>query len=128
MNGVRAPMGRARRLSALETQGGLPLVLESLMHTSGGSALLAALASCEHLSVYGSGLFGRSTHLGSDKSYVHYDDPHGVGGCANRSEGRSGAPGAAPPSAEHSKWLRDRVTHEVLLHTLHAMGALTWIT
>lgn len=95
----------------------------SLLHTSGGNALLAALASCDQVVVYGSGLFGTRSDASSDKRYVHYYDKYGVEGCANSTRQHA----MLPLHTEAKTWLRDRVTHEALLHTLHAIGALIWV-
>ena len=90
----------------------------ALLHTSGGNALAAALTMCERVDVYGVGL--HSAGLDADMSYVHFTDDH-VATCANKSSAHGRR---LPP--EYMRWLRDRVTHEVVIHTLHAFGILSW--
>ena len=90
---------------------------------SGGNALHAALALCETVDVYGTGLY--SAGVGEDKAYVHAYDAR-VGACLE--------PGSRVYEFGNTKglggffaWRRDRVRSEMLMHVLHAIRAVRWV-
>ena len=94
-----------------------------MLDGSGGNALQAAVTMCEQVSVYGAGLL--SAGPGADKIYAHAYDSH-VGQCLDtgalsyrfsRYEGYG----------QYRKWLAARVEAELLLHMLHAVGAIRWV-
>ena len=100
--------------------------LEALQHSSGGNALLAAVALCSRVRLYGAGLYAREP--GAPKRYAHFYDESGVGECGGHK---------APPSPElmqimHRRrrvtqaWLVDRIRGEIFLSLLHVLGVLQW--
>ena len=103
--------------------------LQALERSSGGNALIAALALCKRVSLFGAGLY--ATGPTDDKRYVHYYDDNGVGQCANQSDPRIaryverhlGRPGV---QRLIKQWRRDRIQHELFLHVLHALGMIQW--
>ena len=108
----------------------------SFLANSGGNALYAALAMCNHVDVYGVGLF--SAGASGDKLYAHaYDDR--VGKCAPPPGGRGlDALRMKPAPWDHRKqminglsygpsWLRARIDRELLMHVFHAFDILRWV-
>ena len=99
--------------------------LSSLSESSGGNALLSALAACRHVALYGSGLL-RLREEG-ELVYSHFYDAGGAGRCASPSAqlDRQSCNRAACQEARR-RWRRDRLETEVLLHALHALGIVAW--
>ena len=86
-------------------------------------ALHAALALCEHVDVYGAGLF--SSGVTGDKIYAHaYDEQ--VGTCLERGS-RAYEFGNVRGLGTFFSWRRDRIRTEILLHVLHALGVVRWV-
>ena len=54
-----------------------------MLESSGGNALVAAVAMCVEVDVYGYGLLSSDGGPAGDKLYTHYFDSH-VGGCMPR--------------------------------------------
>ena len=85
--------------------------------------LHAALTMCEHVDVYGTGLYSGGAN--EDKVYAHaYDEKVGV--CLE--------PGSRVYEFGNLKglngffnWRRDRVKQELLMHLMHAMGVIRWV-
>lgn len=113
-------------------------ILDRMRESSGGQALLAALALCARVDVYGVGLARpQGSDLEGEVVYTHFYDKQ-VGRCARNgpySRGNSSSevsaaakriPGARTWS--RSKWRRARVGTEVLLHLFHAFGMMRWVT
>ena len=100
--------------------------LAALQRSSGGNALLAAIAMCERVRLYGVGLYSTSP-LG-DKRYLHYYD-EGVGHC-NLGSNSSQEAGDHRYRWKHRRiakvWRDDRLRHELFLHLMHALGVVQW--
>lgn len=97
--------------------------IDSMLAGSGGNALHAALALCEHVDVYGAGLF--SSGVTGDKIYAHaYDEQ--VGTCLERGS-RAYEFGNVRGLGTFFSWRRDRIRTEILLHVLHALGVVRWV-
>ena len=96
--------------------------VDDMLEGSGGSALHAAIGMCQSVRVYGAGLL--SAAPAEDKLYVHAYD-RGVGTCMRSAAGYA----FARPSnyATYVRWRSTRVQHEMMLHVLHAVGAITWV-
>ena len=129
--------------------------LAALLDSSGGNALVAALAMCDSVNVYAYGLLSSNGRPTGDKLYAHFFDTE-VGLClpVDRLERASGyiryfasrimSQCAASRSIERARssssrhlsgskycrvfraWRKDRLRAEVLLHALHALGVVTW--
>jgi hypothetical protein len=94
----------------------------------------AAIALCRRpVAVYGAGLLSHRSPAqgaGADKVYSHvYDE--GAGRCVNLSRA---ARFLGPRKdvrrmrwVEKTKWRRQRVQGELLLHLLHALGMIRWV-
>ena len=97
--------------------------IDAMLAGSGGNALHAALTMCEHVDVYGTGLYSGGAN--EDKVYAHaYDEKVGV--CLE--------PGSRVYEFGNLKglngffnWRRDRVKQELLMHLMHAMGVIRWV-
>jgi len=99
----------------------------ALQRGSGGNAILAALALCDHVRVYGSGLYSSSPT--ADKRYVHFYDEAGVGHCGghNRSDEWDGGPGYLWQKRNIlHQWRKDRLRQELFLHLMHSLGIVQW--
>lgn len=102
-----------------------------LRDSSGGQALLSAMALCQKVDVYGFGLLALGG-LGGEKIYSHYFDA-AAGRCANISVVRAfKATERERCDAKHRswskrEWRRDRVSLEILMHLFHAFGLVNWV-
>ena len=147
------------RLQALRREHGLrPLwfagsasgdpMVDRMRESSGGQALLAALALCQTVDVYGTGLLRLGAELGDDVVYSHFYDkrvgrcaraampirptasPNLPSGSAGTTYARSAAAAKRMPGARtwsRSKWRRARVGTEVVMHLFHAFGIVRWV-
>ena len=97
--------------------------VDGMLRGSGGNALHSALALCSHVDVYGSGLYAAGAD--ADKIYAHAYD-HRVGRCLEPGT-RVYEFGNQKGLAGFFGWRRDRIRTEMLLHLLHAMGAVRWV-
>ena len=74
--------------------------------------------------------------------YVHFYEDAGIADCQDMKGERGGgnpypkfarrAPGRVSArwrrfDALQRRWIRDRVTAELLMHVLHALGLITWV-
>jgi len=106
---------------------------EALTRGSGGSTLLAALSACRHVTVYGSGLLRLPTTragLPPQLVYSHFYD-ESVARCTTEREvlrfaQRQGLCSKSTCKAARAGWLHDRLSSELLLHVMHALGLITW--
>lgn len=96
--------------------------LASLSESSGGNALLSAIAACRHVALYGSGLLRLRDE--GELVYAHFYDA-GAGRCASAESEGTSCNGARCQEARE-RWRRDRLETEVLLHALHALGVVEW--
>ena len=103
--------------------------IAALQRSSGGNALLAALALCDRVRLYGAGLY--STSPTGDKRYLHYYD-EGVGHCNAEERGSQAAAGRYSRMYRWKTrnivriWRADRLRHELFLHLLSAVGMVEW--
>ena len=113
--------GRVAFLQPVQKSG--VAAIDALLSGSGGSALHAAINLCESVTLYGAGLF--AAHAQDDKVYVHaYDED--VGKCVP--SWRKHEFGSWRGLTNFFEWRRDRVASEILLHVLHALGVVNWVT
>ena len=81
---------------------------------SGGAALYLAIAQCDHVDVYGSGLY--SAKVAEHKVYLHFYDDILRTQCEALPKGSKGFESLA----------QHRIANEVLMHIMHALGIITW--
>ena len=136
-------LSHSRRLVAIHVRAGLrlgflspslpsgDLVLDSMRQSSGGSAILAAIALCRApVDVYGVGLFAEHG-AASDKLYGHSYDHGGIGLCVPLSKALRFTK-QTEEGFQRQRWAtkarrRDqRMQGEVLLHLLDALGIIRW--
>ena len=101
-----------------------------LRGSSGGQALLSALALCDQVDVYGSGLLSLGGG-GGDKLYPHFYDER-VGLCLPLPSDNATARQQIKAASDRrwfsrANWRRDRLRMEMLLHILHSLGILHWV-
>lgn len=123
------------------------VALDDQLDGSGANALHAAMALCDRVDLYGTGLYGRAPD--GDKLYIHASDRDGVGQCAPLPEwcdhavdghlrGHSSVmsePCGYPFRTSagfngrqlYKKWLQNRVHAELLTHIMAAMGMVRWM-
>ena len=98
--------------------------IDAMLSGSGGNALHAAVNLCRRVTLFGAGLF--AAHALDDKVYVHaYDEA--VGRCAPPGW-RKHEFGSWKGLMGFFEWRRDRVAGEIMLHVLHELGIVNWVT
>mmetsp|Transcript_38488 Transcript_38488/g.87453 ORF Transcript_38488/g.87453 Transcript_38488/m.87453 type:complete len:520 (-) Transcript_38488:135-1694(-) len=96
--------------------------IDDMLDGSGGNAVQAAITMCEHVDVYGAGLL--SAGPASDKIYAHAYD-NSVGECLQTGPLRYRF-SKYEGYGQYRSWLAARIESEMVLHVLHAVGAIHW--
>ena len=135
---ANASWGRSRSASSAHGRivwfggenSGLDASVAVLRASSGGQAVLSALALCDKVDIYGSGLLSLGGATG-DKLYPHFYDER-VGLClpvpsANATARQQIMAASNRRWFSRANWRRDRLRMEMLLHILHSLGILHWV-
>ena len=99
-----------------------------MLESSGGNALHAAIAMCDRVSVYGTGMYSDSPS--GNKMYVHASDKFGVAHCFSYTKSREGTGYRLRQGSRSAqlfrRWLTNRVRTEMALALLHTLGVVQW--
>jgi len=100
-------------------------MMDMLLRSSGGNALVAALSLCRHVNVYGAGLYSKGPEF--DKTYLHHYDRE-ARGCLALEAPDTALAFHRPRGFENTYiWRQSRIFHELLLATMHSLGIMSWI-